>query len=284
MSKNFIQNRTLRWLGLTALRSRARVDCFRSGPRVFINSLPKSGTHLVTAILELRNELNHSYLHIPTSAVNKSIQDQNFELNSSRMTGYLRSVRKGQFFSSHLPYDQKVIRLLDDSDINIINIIRDPRDILISRLHYVKGLKRHRLHDYIYNQCADDKERMERFIFGPKDGEQVAGLVPYIITLQRFKGWMNDPSVLTLKYEDLVGERGGGTRSAQINAYQKLFDHIGLPLDKSGFDELSKATGQTRTPTLRKGVIGGWKNQLDSDLQELLQEQLSDYLSYMQYE
>ena len=284
MSNNFIQNSTLRWLGLTALRTMARVDCFRSGPRVFINSLPKSGTHLLTAILALREELNHSYLHIPTIAVNKSSHDQNFELNRLRMSKYVRSIRSGQFFSSHLPYAKDVVNLVDDKQIKIVNVIRDPRDILLSRLHYVKGLKRHRLHDYINNKCSNDKERMERFIFGARDGEKVDGLVPYNLTLQRFKGWMDDPSVLTLKYEDLVGERGGSTRSGQVSAYQKLFDHIGLPLDEKGFDELSQATGQTRTPTLRKGKIGGWKSQLDPELQELLKTHLSDSLSYMRYE
>lgn len=284
MSNNFIQNRSLRWLGLTALRTRARVDCFRSGPRVFINSLPKSGTHLLTAILALREELNHSYLHIPTIAVNKSLQDQHFELDYSRMTRYVRSIRNGQFFSSHLPYAQNIVSLLDDSQIKIVNVIRDPRDILLSRLHYVKGLKRHRLHNYISNKCSNDKERIERFIFGARDGENVDGLVPYDLTLQRFKGWMDDPLVLTLKYEDLVGVKGGSTRTAQVDAYQKLFDHIGLPLNEKGFDELSEATGQTRTPTLRKGKIGGWKSQLDPELQGLLKAQLSDYLSYMKYE
>ena len=149
MSNNFIQNSTLRWLGLTALRTRARVDCFRSGPRVFVNSLPKSGTHLLTAMLALREELKHSYLHIPTVAVNKSLHDQDFELDYPRMSKYVRSVRQGQFFSSHLPYANDVVSLMDDAQIKIVNVIRDPRDILLSRLHYVKCLKRQSLHNYI---------------------------------------------------------------------------------------------------------------------------------------
>jgi len=235
-------------------------------------------------MLALREELKHSYLHIPTVAVNKFLHDQDFELDHPRMSKYVRSVRQGQFFSSHLPYANDVVSLMDDAQIKIVNVIRDPRDILLSRLHYVKGLKRHRLHNYILNECSNDKERMERFIFGARDGEKVDGLVPYNLTLQSFKGWMDDPSVLTLKYEDLVGEKGGSTRSGQASAYHKLFDHIGLPLDEKGFDELSQATGQTRTPTLRKGKIGGWKTQLDPELQKLLKTQLSDYLSYMHYE
>ena len=51
MSKNFVQNALLRQSLLTAYRGYARAQFWRSGPRIFVNSIPKAGTHLLTAEL-----------------------------------------------------------------------------------------------------------------------------------------------------------------------------------------------------------------------------------------
>ena len=79
MSKNFVQNALLRKSLLTAYRGYARAQIWRSGPRIFVNSIPKAGTHLLTAELEKFPQLQNSRLHIQAHKVNAATASADFK-------------------------------------------------------------------------------------------------------------------------------------------------------------------------------------------------------------
>ena len=280
MSKNFVQNALLRQSLLTAYRGYARAQFWRSGPRIFVNSIPKAGTHLLTAELEKFPQLQNSRLHIEAHRVNVASDGrraEKFLIDAGRVASQIETVRPGQFFTAHLMWSGALEETLHEKNVKTIVMLRDPRAILVSRLHYIKGLKRHFLHDFFTNGLASDKERY-RVLMEGRDGDPY--IRSFVDTVDGFLPWLQSASVLCVRFEDLVGERGGGTVEAKRETFRRICDHTGLPTEHV---EEYAATAAKTTPTLRDGRADSWRGKLPDDILEMATERLTPSLALMGY-
>ena len=280
MSKNFVQNATLRSLAMGAYRLYARAQVWRTGPRIFINSIPKAGTHLVTAELERFKGMQHSRLHIEIAKTKVGDQrrpDRNPVLDYAQVARYVDQVRPGQFFSAHLFWTQEMQDIIAARGIPTVFVLRDPRDILISRLHYTAGLKRHWMHKFFTENYHTDVERLRLLIEGHEANPVV---IPMRNVLESFQPWLTAPGVLAVKFEDLVGERGGGSAQKKLEVLTQIAEHCCLPT--AHLDELARtATGATAT--LRKGKIGGWRADMPGEIVDLLHRDCGDLIEAFGY-
>jgi hypothetical protein len=251
MSRHFVQNARLRAAMLAGYRVWARAQVWRSGPRIFVNSLPKAGTHLLTAELARFAGLQNSGLH-------------------------LEGARIG-VFSAHLYWTQELEDAISDSGAATLFMIRDPRDILLSRMHYILGLRRHRLHDFLGQRFDNAADRLRVLVSGNATEPFIR---PMRTDLASFARWIERPGVLTVRFEDLVGERGGGSERAKRAALEAIAHHCGL--DPSGLAEQA-ASGAGATPTLRKGQIGGWRSELPGEVVDAVDRECGDLLAAMGY-
>lgn len=280
MSQNFVQNGTLRSTLMNGYRLYARAQFWRKGPRVLINSIPKAGTHLLTSELDRFNELRNSRLHLEITKLLKHGQrgaETLPTLDLRKVERSVRTIRAGQYFSAHLYWNTALAELMANHGVKIIFMSRDPRDILMSRLHYIKGLKRHWLHNFITNHLSDDIARLRALILGHADEPMI---LSQRTTLDGFAKWAQSPLVLAVKFEDLVGERGGGSAQAKLDTLYRIASHVGLRTDR--LEELAhSATGPT--PTLRKGKIGSWRTEMPEEIVALYSQRCGDLVSSLGY-
>jgi hypothetical protein len=278
MSKNFVQNASMRRMLLSGYRLWARAQIWRSGPRIFVNSIPKAGTHLVTAELDKFASLQNSRLHLQAheigSFAGRDLEDASLDLDKVRRQ--IATVRRGQFFSAHLPWSAPLAEMLRGSDVRSIFVTRDPRDILVSRLHYIKGLKRHPLHAFVAG-LPSDQERLRVLVEGRSGSPFIR---PMAEALSGFLAWTTDPAVLTVRFEDLVGERGGGTREAKAAALAGICRHCELPADRL---EAFAASAPKATPTLRAGKANAWRGAIPPEVAALIHARCGPQIAAMGY-
>src|SRR5690606_20231030 len=131
----------------------AQSQCWRKGPRILVNSIPKAGTHLLVSELSRVTDLQNSYVHIENRRINalsrRNERVSRFQLNASALRRQLSKIRQGQFFTARMSFSDEALCVLTEEKIRTILVIRHPLDILVSQYHYIMGLKRHHHHYHL---------------------------------------------------------------------------------------------------------------------------------------
>jgi hypothetical protein len=139
------------------------------------------------------------------------------------------------------------------------------------------------LHERMIDDYTSNADRLMACIKGipeSQDGTRLESLSEKILSME---GWLNCPNVLVMKFEDLIGAKGGGDAQKQIDILKKFSAHIGLPLsDAEIANLLSKFIGSTSF-TFRKGVIGDWRNHFNSDHVDAIGDKERQLIARMGY-
>jgi len=275
----FFQNKILREILIRGYRVYGYVRPRLPGPPIFVNSMPKAGTHLVMKILTFLPETRLAGRHITRNDVRCSgilePSDLDFSVEKSRFDAVLKKIRPGEIATAHMPWHSDLTQLLAEHGFATIYVTRDPRDVLVSMLHYIKHLKRHPLHNHIVNDYPDDASRYDILIRG-KQASLNAPLVNSIIDrIRAFSKWEQSPNVLTVRFEDIIGQRGGGEAMRQRTAISDIARHINRPLSEKKLDEVIRKVANSSSFTFRKGLIGEGKKSLNQQHLMQLEEVLS---------
>lgn len=264
-------------------------------PRILITTIPKSGTHLIDSVLAYfpglsrlrRAALNANLRWHPYNFLfwggSRECQmgigrPQSVKMISVRSA--LRRIREGQYGIGQVPYEFQILELVLSESLIPIALVRDPRDIAVSSMYHSLNNKRHILHREIA-ATSDPVARLRKILFGT--GISTEQQLPIIRQLELFKGWTNAHGVLTLRFEDLVGPKGGGSLERQIKAILELSEHIGVPLtadDAKRIGETMFGTGLT----FRRGQMGAWKKYFDEKMLEDLDAGAGDAVRLMGYD
>jgi hypothetical protein len=162
----------------------------------------------------------------------------------------------------------------------MIGIIRDPRDVAVSYMHYVQQAKGHFFHRG-YKVMPSDHERLLFSICGGKlDGQ---ALRPLGETYREFLKWRSEYDALVIRFEDLVGVRGGGSAELQQRTIERVCNYLGLSthgdIVSSVQEKLFGVGG-----TFREGRIEGWKNEFSEEHEIAIERQFGSLLSELGYE
>jgi hypothetical protein len=230
-------------------------------PRVFCVSIPKSGTHLLERALCLHPALYRKFL--PT------VSDENV----AKWGGLLRlagKIRPGQVVCSHLRFSERYPTDLDVNQVRGLFMVRNPRDLVVSQIHYVTKRSDHRLHD-LFSALPDAKAKLRLAIAG--DAEH--NLPSIGQRLGYFEGWLHT-DLLVVRFEDLVGDAGGGDAGRQRDTLRSIFGHLGVDAGQKRLDAVSERLFSADSPTFRKGAIGQSKDFFDDELEELFRRSIGD--------
>ena len=241
-------------------------------------TIPKTGTHLLYKCFLLLNlDVKHpqkkgvsekfvervrsrnknppphhwkGLFHIPTvGAIPKATVKQMKESQASRS------------FWIHWPHTPKSEAAFNKYGKANFFTIRDPRDQLISMV-------------FMVHKSKDGREvPIEDALIDLIDGKQRL-YIPWAVEFQTahplmwekgvvgfyklYMPWMKAPKFHTVKFENLVGPQGGGTKNSQLREIQMVARHLGIEISRVQAENISQQLFGGTT-TFREGQIGTWK-------------------------
>ena len=263
--------------------------------RVFVNSLPKSGTHLLLKCLELfgHNSCGHigsglflglsitaqlrRYLFRPIRQGFIVGIDTPIEVPKMWVLQHFRKLRERDFLTGHIGYTNDLFYALNDFDIKPIVVIRDPRAVMNSFIHFIVDRKSHFLHSEF--KKLSKKEKATATLYGRNFKNGV--LQPLKIRCQALEPWLNVPNALVVRFEDLIGESGGGSTDLQRETLIRIAQFIDASLEDVPI-VAEKLFGPGKA-TFRKGTIDSWREELPPEMLQEIENELSDILSAWGY-
>ncbi|MCP4349104.1 MAG: sulfotransferase domain-containing protein [Desulfobacterales bacterium] len=261
--------------------------------RVFLNSLPKSGTHLLSEAVELfgyrdysatrgqnRNTpANFDYREVKNTLMRKQ-ESSGKEFDGAVCVGslsplyvrpatfreWLEDVEPGEYIVGHISYSPALVPVLKELNYRHVFIIRNPQAVIASLLSFIldpRGMpKRHFLEPDFRDMAL---EHRLNFIleggYSPRAGVAVKSFAEVYRTMLT---WRNEPDCLVLQFEELVGEQGSGSAEKQTIAVKKIAAHLGHPFDNRIAEGLKEIYNPS-APTFRIGQIDSWKRSMNPE-------------------
>lgn len=229
--------------------------------KILIVSLQKSGTHLIQNVM-------------------KEAGFQGVGVGKDCRMSHFSGLKDNQYLWSHFtPSDEVQMALEEGSQsLYIIFNFRDPRDVLVSWFHWLhpKSDKSMHLHqDYmkkVYSHFTDD-ELINVFIRNDKFRETEYNPIEHF-RLSRVLYF--HPRVLKVRFEDLVGSRGGGRDETQLKTIKDIFRY--LEIDGIDSLQIARKVFNENSATFRRGTIGGYKNVLSNEQIQLFNKLHGDII------
>ncbi len=246
--------------------------------KVMLITIPKSGTHLLEKCLYFMDPENLPYNYnedfrgnerwrknkqMSLSVTNHwkgvlhpSVLEESIDGVKSMVTNH-RS-----HYKSHIYYTDDYANFLDNKNFKKILLLRDPRAVLVSFANMVKeGFE------------PGHKIDFEDLLLDLIDGRQKNYIpwassrhpaYPFIWEVgmtnfyQLYLPFMATKNCLTIHFEALVGEKGGGNQQLQTHEINRIANHLGISLsDKTKAKMLERLFG--KSATFYQGTIDGWK-------------------------
>lgn len=284
--------------------------------RLFLNTIPHCGTHLLVTILEMLGMCHATSkkfrisrfriirpveekirLHWRTSLTFRNIgarfssRSVKVSVGSPRPVKFgivknlLNQAKRGEFILGHVPYSEQILKHLEMNNYKGIFLLRDPRDVCVSMLNHIRTKPHHMAYDYLFQRLSNDEERMAAVIKGFDRNNKERGLIGINKMYRSMLPWAkNEPIFLPLKFEDIVGPRGGGDLSRQrqgIIDILKLLDFYNIGIDVA--DQLGESVFG-KGLTFRSGRIGKWENTFSPAMKAFFKENTGDLLYALGYE
>lgn len=251
--------------------------------QALILTFHKGGTHLIDRALD--------YLGAP-HYIMKFHEIDPFISNPDAFA----SARRVNCVMQHISSEFNQLACRNDFNWETIICIRDPRDAIISAVYWM---------DWIYGHLGSSHPKWGPFVLSDFVTWPMEKKINAMLRLTEKESnlaiqpmvhnalyWMQNPDTHIIRFEDLVGEKGGGSQTAQENTMLELMDYLGsssdlkrkyllgLPLT----EEKENASLFGGTPTFRKGQIGSWKEHFTDANKQLFKELLGEELILLGYE
>ncbi len=234
---------------------------------ILLISIPKCGTHL---LMKCITTLTHKTALFPGFVTGKSLFKQ------------LNGLDPNKFLRVHLPYSVGDARIINQFNPIAFFLYRDPRDQVVSFAHWL----RHDLSSSM-NQIPREQEQLITNIIsnGKSVYEQLKWYFAKTIkdVYSNFLMWGNCPNLCVIRFENLIGPEGGGTRELQCAEIQKIANHLGMRLSEDEIYQIAVSLFGG-TDTFRDGQIGSWNKEFTTRHKALFKTIAQDVLVDLGYE
>jgi len=260
-----------------------------ASPVLFANSFPKSGTHLLTQVM-------HGFTRIGPavdSGLPAVVTFDGFtgrQRSEGEILADLRRFLPGDIGYGHVHAFPAALDYLCRPGMAAYFILRDPRDVVVSHVHYVAEMAPNHIHHRYYHEVLQTfDERLRASIAGvpASELEKAAGKPVYEPLpgirgrFEPYLGWLERDEVLLLRYEDFILEREATLERVLDHAIRRGF---APRLDREqALQALAASIDPQRSPTFRSGKVGGWRSSFSEEHQRLFQEVTGDLLEQLGY-
>jgi hypothetical protein len=262
--------------GVTTVRWGA--DRLSTTPAVFGNSMPKSGSHLIIQILLGLTRFG-PFVNPGYPPVNRAEDNRN--LSPEAVLDNIKNMRPGDIRYGYIHAKEPFVTALTGPDRATIFVYRDPRDMIVSHVFYATEIhKGHGMHPYYTQVLNSVEERINAQIMGVV--EPGFELSPIRKKYDEYLRWLEQPQVLSIRFEDLILDRDG--------ALNRLLDY----LEEQGFaPEMSRpeavqilksSIAPHKSGTFRKGKPGNWREHFTAENVTLFKQATGDLLVRLGYE
>ena len=264
---------------------RIRQISLAGAPILFANSFPKSGTHLLTQVLvgftRIGPAVDSGFPAIVTYQGNTGRARPEQEILDD-----FNRLLPGDITYGHVHAFPQVVEYVSRGKFAPYFILRDPRDVVVSHVHYVTEMESRHIHHAYYNkELHNFDERLATSITGIPVGDPAnRSGHPLSDIYHRFKpylGWLDKPEVLVLRFEEFIanGEKTLG----------RVYDHAitrGFKANcerETGIRILGEGINPQASPTFRSGKAGGWQAAFTDEHKRLFKEVSGDLLIRLGY-
>lgn len=243
-------------------------------PPLLLNSVPKSGTHLMKQILLGIPGVAHH----PRNEFYEGLRKDDKE-NYTRLS----LIKPNEFAAGHVYYSPEWAGMLQQLGMKHIFVIRDLRDVVVSYVYFiVYKYPYHPLVDYLRHDLKTPKERYLTLINGIKtDNIQYPSIAEWF---DSFIGWVRAPHTLLITYEQLM--ESPVTRRAALSAILDYWmSDSPLPAVKEEWmRRMEQNINPSQSLTFRSGKIGDWRTEFDEEVKEAFKRVTGNRLIQLGYE
>ncbi|WP_166507154.1 sulfotransferase domain-containing protein [Frigidibacter mobilis] len=245
----------------------AKEEDYRARPPIIVNSLPKSGTHLLMQIAqELPDRRYFGSFIAQTPSMTLRMRSQ------GEIDRKIAAIVPGEVLGTHLYYTPETEAALRKINAIHLFIWRDPRDVLLSEAHYLAKMNRwHAMHKAF--AALPDAETQVRFAITGNGGNYPGAEE----RIGSYMGWLTSDSCLSLRYEELVDPQ------TQLGQCQRILDvykaTARAPGSLPSAEMLVDAINPARSHTFNRGGIGRWRKEMSPANLALCEERLGPWLA-----
>lgn len=265
----------------------------RLEPGILVITIARSGTHLVDSILERLPPLQrqpkvglnaklrwHPVNFVPGGRRVEAGIGRPYLVRVQAVEHALGRIRPLHYGMGQMPYSPEVADAARRRGLRLVVATRDPRDMLVSQYLIARGDERHILHDAV-TAAPSEADGMGLLLEDQTDakGRTKAGIARQLDALI---GWIEQPDVFRVQFEDLIGPQGGGDVEAQVAAISALAEHVGRQIDPVRAAQIGQEM-YGKGKTFRRGVAGGWRDHFDEEFSARLVSRLGDRLERLGY-
>lgn len=238
--------------------------------KIIIIAPPKSGAHLVAEVV--------SALTGKTYIFNQSCQN----VDHTELTQDVLMRPSSFFHGTHIFYTAANAEAL--KRYKGIFIIRDPRDVAVSFALLIKESSTwSKLLHFTVSKEALISKLVRRFsIEAPGWSNPTIDTLPTGNEFYRqYIPWSNEPNMLLVTYEDLIGRDGGGSNRKQLNTVFAIANHLQIPLDEKQAKYIARNFIDKQAIHHK---IGAWKEHFSQQNKDEYKEVIGQLLIEMGYE
>jgi hypothetical protein len=250
----------------------------RRAPAVLGNAMPKSGSHLISQVLQALPRLG-PFVDPGFPPVNRG--EDNRKLSDAEVLANIRRMRPGDIAYGYISAYEPFISALTHPGRGTLFVYRDPRDMIVSQIFYaVQMHPGHWMRRYYTEELHTMEARIAAAIHGVE--EPGSELTPLRKRYEGYLGWLDQPAVLCLRFEDLILEREK-TLGCLIDYLEARGFEPRLPRTQA-VQVLQETIAPKKSGTFRKGKPGNWREHFTEANKKLFKEHAGDLLVQLGYE
>ena len=243
-------------------------DKFENVPSIMVNSLPKSGTHLLLQYArQLPNTRNYETFITERPSHSGKIYGQ------EKITQQLLNVLPGEVFAAHLPYNIQTEEILKNKNTMNLFIYRDPRAVIISEIFYLTNLAPWNFLSKRFKTQKTLISQIELAIYGDGTPE-----LPRLKTrFGKYLQWIELDHVIPIKFEDLISlEKRETILNKIINRQQMMSRGVCT----ANINKIANAFMPDESHTYSGKDPRRWQNLIPKKIQTEILYELEEYSRY----